>query len=52
KVPAPTDGRPDVLPENLSPLSEKIADSAVIFEFTMDAYPGCDLLPKYLVLRA
>ncbi|KAH7912763.1 hypothetical protein BJ138DRAFT_1112060 [Hygrophoropsis aurantiaca] len=52
KVPVVTYGGPDVDPENPSPLSEKIAESAVILEFIADLYPDSGLLPKDPVARA
>ncbi|KAH7925069.1 hypothetical protein BV22DRAFT_465355 [Leucogyrophana mollusca] len=52
KVPAITYGGPDVPPEDPSPLSEKLAESAVVLEFVADIYPESGLLPKDPVLRA
>ncbi|KAH7925068.1 glutathione S-transferase [Leucogyrophana mollusca] len=52
KVPAITYGGPEVSPDDPSPLSEKIAESAVILEFIADIYPDSGLLPKDPVLRA
>ncbi|KAH7921390.1 thioredoxin-like protein [Leucogyrophana mollusca] len=52
KCPAISYGGPEVAPEDPSPQSEKIAESAVILEFIADLYPESGLLPKDPVLRA
>ncbi|KAF9235617.1 glutathione S-transferase C-terminal-like protein [Melanogaster broomeanus] len=52
KVPAIAYGGPDVLPEDPSPESTKLAESLVLVEFVADLYPQANLLPGDPVLRA
>ncbi|KZT38463.1 hypothetical protein SISSUDRAFT_986163 [Sistotremastrum suecicum HHB10207 ss-3] len=52
KVPAITYGGPAVPPDQPSPESIKIAESAVLVEFIADLFPQSNLLPQDPVLRA
>ncbi|KAI0317602.1 hypothetical protein OF83DRAFT_1058391 [Amylostereum chailletii] len=52
KVPAVAYGGPDVLPDQPSPDSAKIAESLVLLEFVADLFPKSDLLPTDPVARA
>ncbi|KAI8971285.1 hypothetical protein BD414DRAFT_469792 [Trametes punicea] len=52
KVPAMAYGGPDVPPDQPSPESEKLAESAVLVEFVADLFPESGLLPKDPVRRA
>ncbi|KAI0663839.1 thioredoxin-like protein [Cubamyces menziesii] len=52
KVPALTFGGPDVPPDQPSPESAKLAESAALLEFIADVFPEAHLLPDDPVLRA
>ncbi|EIW75404.1 hypothetical protein CONPUDRAFT_147088 [Coniophora puteana RWD-64-598 SS2] len=52
KVPAMTYGGPAVNPDQPSPESTKLSESAVLLEFIADLHPSSGLLPSDLVQRA